>query len=432
MASSVTIEAAPRAGHPQTGITAGRLAGRLHGERPALVMTIIAVAALPLVGQRGPGNTAPADLFLAVAVGTTLLWAATAGHIWRTPYVMAMGLFILGGVLGAISGPVPGTGLMALVQDVVLLTWCWAVVNLCHSARNLRILLAAWVYSAIAWALLLFVGMGVGLQALSGQTERQGSRVAMTFGDPNFAANYLFISIMLVWATATPRRTGLRFAVYALLATPLVLTGSIFGLISLSLGIVVAGVLGAYRRGGAVPAITLLAFLVVVGALAASTIDPKGIQQAAAESQIAFLRDGIGRGGGESEDRGLLARESLGLYPSGGPLGEGPVSTKLRLQTENASYVKEAHDDYLASLIERGLVGFVGIVLLVFGLGYRTLSLCAARLTEGVSAVVIRPNALVGAVAGTCAAGVAYELLHMRHVWTLFAVVGALYLWGRE
>ena len=432
MASSVMIDAAPGAAHQHRGMSDTTFVGRLHGERLAVVMTSVAIAALPLIAQRGPGNTAPADVFLALAVGATLLWAATAGHVWRVPYVIAMGLFVLGGALGAISGPVPSTGLIALIQDLVLLTWCWAVVNISHSAQNLRILLATWVYTAIGWTLLLFVGMSVGLVALTGQIERRGSRVAMTFGDPNFAANYLVITIMIVWATARPRHAALRIAVYALLATALVLTGSIFGLVSLCLGVVVAGLLGVYRRGGLVSAITMLALLVVIGALAASTIDPKGIQEAAGRSQIAFLRDGIGRGGAESEDRGLLARESLSLYPSGGPLGEGPVSTKLRLQNENAPYVKEAHDDYLASLIERGLVGFVGIVLLLFGLAQRALSLCRTRLAGSVTAVVIRPNAIVGAVAGTMAAGVAYELLHMRHVWTLFAVVAALYLWGRE
>jgi hypothetical protein len=25
-----------------------------------------------------------------------------------------------------------------------------------------------------------------------------------------------------------------------------------------------------------------------------------------------------------------------------------------------------------------------------------------------------------------------YELLHVRHVWTLFAIVAAIYAWGRQ
>jgi hypothetical protein len=327
---------------------------------------------------------------------------------------------------------VPGTGLVALVQDVVLLAWCWSVVNISHSPRSLQILLATWVYSAIGWTVLLFVGMAAGVNGLTGQGTENGTRVAMTLGDPNYAANYLFISIMLVWATARPRHAGLRFAAYALLVTALVLTGSIFGLVSLVMAIAIAGLLGVYRRSGLLPAVTFLSFLVVVGGLAAATIDPKGVQEAAGRSQIAFLRDGLGRSSSESEDRGLLARQSIGLYPDGGALGAGPVSTSVRLREENASYVKEAHDDYLASLIERGLLGVLGLVLLVFSIGVRTLSLCSPRLKEAVGAVVVRPNALVGAVAGTMAAGFAYELLHVRHVWTLFAVVAALYVWGRE
>jgi len=45
---------------------------------------------------------------------------------------------------------------------------------------------------------------------------------------------------------------------------------------------------------------------------------------------------------------------------------------------------------------------------------------------------VVRPNALAGALAGTLVAMTVYELLHVRHVWTLFAVVAAVSIWGRR
>jgi hypothetical protein len=35
-------------------------------------------------------------------------------------------------------------------------------------------------------------------------------------------------------------------------------------------------------------------------------------------------------------------------------------------------------------------------------------------------------------VAGTAVAAALNELLHVRHVWTLFAFVAAAYLWGRR
>ena len=115
---------------------------------------------------------------------------------------------------------------------------------------------------------------------------------------------------------------------------------------------------------------------------------------------------------------------------TGGLAGTGPVSTKMRLQREGAPYVKEAHDDYLATLIERGLLGLLGLALLVASLGIKTFRTGTARLREGYREVLVRPHALVGAVAGTLVAGTVYELFHVRHVWALFAVPAAISIWG--
>jgi hypothetical protein len=82
--------------------------------------------------------------------------------------------------------------------------------------------------------------------------------------------------------------------------------------------------------------------------------------------------------------------------------------------------------------MERGVLGSVGLLLLLLGLAVRTSSFAGARLRNGFAAVVVKPNALLGALAGTIVTGTVYELLHVRHVWTLFAFIAALYTWGRE
>jgi O-antigen ligase len=129
----------------------------------------------------------------------------------------------------------------------------------------------------------------------------------------------------------------------------------------------------------------------------------------------------------------MLLHETIHLYKSGDPLfGGGPVSTKARLRGEMAPFVKEAHDDYLASIVERGAIGFFGFLLLLSALGFRMVSLTRTQLSPGFAAVVPRSYALVGAAAGTIVAEGVYELLHVRHVWALFAVVAALYAWGRR
>jgi hypothetical protein len=113
-------------------------------------------------------------------------------------------------------------------------------------------------------------------------------------------------------------------------------------------------------------------------------------------------------------------------------LGQGPVSTKVRLRKRLSPFVKEAHDDYLAALIERGVLGLLGLALLGAGIARRIPAVAGGRLRADYAAVVPFPAALVAAVAGTMVAAAVYELLHVRHVWTLFALLAALHAWGRQ
>lgn len=407
-------------------------AATLDKERLALVMSALVVGLLPLAFPVGPSNLAPVDGMIAIAIIASLLWACAAHHRWRLPYAVPVGLLIAGGAFGALVGPVPWLGVTAIAQDVVLVAWCAVVVNISHSAANLRTLMATWVYSSIGWAILVLVGLVIGSSALTGQTATEGSRIALTFGDPNVAANYFFISIMLIWATELPRRRWLRIAAYCPLLVCVAWTGSNSGILGLILGAIVAGVLGVYRRAGVIPAVVLSSFLLLAGGVVATTVTPAKIQEVARGSSHAFIRDGLGRSVQTGGDHALIVREGLRLYLTGPVSGKGPVSTKTRLRAENAPRVKEAHSDYIAALVERGVIGFLGLLILVASAGFRVVSVTTGGLTDGFDAVLRRPNALVGALVGTLAAGVVYELLHVRHVWTLFGLIAALFIWGRR
>jgi O-antigen ligase len=418
--------------HDAPGAGGERPARRLEGERIALLATTAAIALLPLATPEGPANTAPIDVLVAAAVGACLLWAVRARVRVRFPYVAPAIMMMAGGAMGALVGPVPTAGIIALVQDLVLITFCWAVVNIGRSASNLKLLLATWAYSGIAWVVVAFVGLATGSTLLTGQIERQGSRVQITLADPSYAANYFLISIMIIWATRRPRHRAVRLAAYALLAGGIATTGSNSGLVGLTAGVIVATVLGTHRRFGAAAVVTLIACTVLAGFTLVSTVSLADIQARAHESSVAFLRDGIGRSPQSSGQRQALLQESIHLYARGSVLGEGPVSTKPRLSHENVLLVKEAHNDYFAALIERGPVGFLGILLLVCSLMFRAVSATTRRLPARFADVVVRPNALVGALVGTLVAMTVYELLHVRHVWALFAIVAAVSPWGRR
>jgi hypothetical protein len=401
--------------------------------RPRLpaAITAAAVALLPVTVPRGPGNVGPADVLIVLAIGAWLFSAATSGERLRFPYALGLGLLMVGGAIGGLAGPVPSAGVLALIQDLLRAGWAWAVVNVCRTPGAASLVLRTWAYSSIGWAIVLFAGLAAHVPAVTGQIPTEGSRTALTFADPNIFANYLFISAMIVCATARPRRRWLRTAACVLLIAALVTTGSNSGLVSVAVGVVVAVVVGVYRRTSLVAAIATAVCLTVAFGGAMSLVSLRSIQQRAYTSGYAVLRDGIGRGQASVNERSKVLSESLGLYAQGGATGEGPVSTKPRLVAAQVAYPKEAHDDYFAALLERGLIGAVGLAIFIPSLVTRTASLIRRTAEPFGAAVLPAPNALVAAVAGTMVTMTVYELLHVRHVWALFAMVAACSVWGR-
>src|SRR6185312_1774081 len=132
------------------------------------------------------------------------------------------------------------------------------------------------------------------------------------------------------------------------------------------------------------------------------------------------LRDSIGREAESGGSRQTLVREGFSLWLSNdSPVGVGPGGTKAALQAEQAPYVKEAHDDYLAAVVERGLLGGVALVWLV--------ALVVVRARR-----IGRRDALRPEFAAVLLSALFYEVLHFRHVWALFGLIAAAELWGRR
>ena len=121
-------------------------------------------------------------------------------------------------------------------------------------------------------------------------------------------------------------------------------------------------------------------------------------------------------------------QEGATLWLGGDATGFGPARTKATLAATQAPYVKEAHNDYLATLLERGLIGALGLLVLGIAVFIRCVRLVVGTLPEVYADLVPRPwlLAVIGPVMAT-AAGF-YEVLHFRHLWTWLGLIAALVL----
>jgi O-antigen ligase len=415
-------------------VPAGRITTAAAGrEVPAPVVWTLAASLvlMPVLRPSGPGNSSPVDLLLGLGIVLTLAWAISSNLRLHLPYVVPMGILVGAGAVGGLAGPAKGLSLLQLIQDLTLLAWCGSLVNVARSPAAFRALVATWAWSSIAWAAVLVVAYSTGVDTLSGITDRTGGRASLTFGDANLAATYFVLSLLVVAAARVPRHRVLRVGAYALLLTALILTGSNGGFLAVAIAVPLAAVLTLYRRFGPVLALIVGAACLITVAGVVSRVNLGAVQDWARNSDQQLLVDSLGRTDQSTYDRQALVEEAQTLfYSDRGPTGWGPRSTKTVLTMKQVPFPKEAHDDYIAALVERGILGAVGLLVLIAAVAFRTGSLARGRPARRFAAVLPRTAPLVGAVIAVAVFSTNEQVLHFRHVWALFAVVAAYHLWA--
>jgi hypothetical protein len=157
------------------------------------------------------------------------------------------------------------------------------------------------------------------------------------------------------------------------------------------------------------------------------TVDVKGWVSTVEQSN-ALVRDSLGREAESSGSRSALAKEGITLLLRDDLVfGYGPANTQAMLRRTGAAYVKEAHDDYLATVLERGVIGGLALVVLIAMVAARARQISrAGGLDPSLSAIVPRPELLAAACIAIAFSAAFYEVLHFRHVWAVFGLVAAL------
>ena len=208
----------------------------------------------------------------------------------------------------------------------------------------------------------MLVAYLIGINALSGVTGKDGVRASYTFGDPNLAGNYLVISLFMMAACKRPRPPCTRRVGYLVVLMAIGFTGSNGAMLTLLIGARVLAVLSRYRGRAATRRCALADPRVDRGRRAGRRRDarrrPRRQSASRPRGSVPLLRDSFGRSGSSTAASArTIVREGNDLFLEGNATGYGPARTKATLQASQAPYVKEAHNDYLATLLERGVIG---------------------------------------------------------------------------
>ncbi|WP_329522251.1 O-antigen ligase family protein [Spirillospora sp. NBC_01491] len=405
---------------------------------PVTVVALVAgIASLPMLMPfglaPGPGNTGLPDLALVGVTAVTLLWAATHRLPVRWPFLIPTLLTIIAGGIAAL---VNDAGALTLVKDLFVLLWAVSVANLGRDPRLLRVALRSWVVIGTCCALVMIFGFVIGNDLLSGK-QVDGERAMFTFGDANYASNWFICVFFIARAARFPATPARRYAVCGVLLAAEVLTGSNGGSLALGAAILLGYLFRLFREGKAHHAIAVGALAAVLGGGGVAALGQIDVQpwldRAGQASPI--LRDSIGRTTGESTNSRstVLATTIKMIDRQTHPWGIGPGQTETAMRVGQETYVREAHNDYIAAVLERGFLGGVALIALLSTLLLRCLRIARRdALTGEYARLVPRPELFAALVAVFLISGLFYETLHYRHGWAFFGLIAALDLFGRR
>jgi O-antigen ligase len=421
---------------PDGPVRSSFLARGAGSERLALGVAVVGTAMLPLLKPKGPANTAPEDLLMALGIVVIVVWAGSVRARLRLPYIAPMAIMMVGGLIAAIINGSTSAGSQAVLQELFLLAWCGALTTLFRSARALRTVIRAWALSSIAWAGFLVGAIMLGQNGLAGVGTRAGDaaagggRAQLTFDHPNMTGNYFMISLFVVLASGYPKRPLVRAGGCILLLMAMLYAGSNTALLGLPIGVLVMVFVNVKRRMDLVAAFAVVIGVTLAGAVIWSAVgDP--VSKSIQSSNNSLVRYSVARSSRSANARESLFQMQFNLYRKSNLIGIGPASTKDKLGAENFAAVKEAHSDYLASLVERGPLGIVGLLALFGAVGIRMMGLASPGPTKRYSEAIPNVGAICGALVAFAITGITHEVLHYRHLWTMMAMLAALHLYGR-
>ena len=367
---------------------------------------------------------------MAVAIFGVAVWAGAVGVRVHLPYAVPVAIMVVAGTAAAMFSIVPTSGVVAVGQDVFLLLWAAAIANVVRHPRNLAIVLRAWAYGAIGWGLLLLAAVTTGAGWLAGGAQL-GIRAELFFDNPNMAGNFFMVSLFVLMASDRPRGLA-RAAGFAIVAAAVLLTGSLAALGAFAVGAAVAALFAIWRRNDLMTAVAVASVgLLLVGAVATVVIRTD-VVTAARESGNVLLENSLGRASRSAAGRTNLFTHEVQLFRTGPLYGRGPASTKANLARSYGDVVKEAHDDYLAALTERGVVGVVGLIAFMIAVGMRGTSVAHGKLRGPFASLIRQPAAFIGVSVALAISAVTHEILHYRHVWSLFGLLAGVYLFARQ
>jgi hypothetical protein len=382
-----------------------------------LVLSPVQFVVLPL-------NLSLVELWNAFFVPVSWLYLIQARQPIRMPFAVAMWFILVGSFVGTLAAPNPIASLVAILKDVYLYSWFVTVALLLvsFSDKYFRWVLLSWLGVVVVHGVLVvaqFLSVDV-FRITADFAARFGAldccRPSGLFENANSTALFQLMGFAPLLLVRPSKVVALILG--ALILISIIATGSLAATAGFLVGLTVAVIAIPIANGNLRPLIRIFAQLALAMALLGGLFYFTIAQNPDLSARLAAIF--YGRATGSAEGRFSIWQRGIDLLGADKLVwGIGPDSYQYvdLLQAP-------LHNDLLAFLVERGIIGTLGLVLLAalaVSQAIRLVSISKQQAVVGVSAVIC-----LAALAGAGVHGQFHQVFHHRSVWLLLAVQEAV------
>jgi len=376
------------------------------GQKLKIIYFLVIASLVPLIKLQIIYNIIFFD-FINVAFIFFFLTYIFAKHKLQIPLLIPMAFILFGSLISMFNAQVLLKNSMTLIIDLYLFIFFIALYNVIKTKRELRIFILFWIiFATLQSSFILydsfsnFIGRSVG-----------------TFLNPNMASNYLGLSFFLIFQPYAKMGKFLTWLLGFFILSGMLATKSLAGIMALFISVLVMTILYWHRARASSKIKLILAVLIIV--IVGLVIYPK----------ITKIPNFLGRFQKSVYTKSDLWRTGFNIFiknPLGcgiGPGGFDEVGPEIAVFRRESTKM-ELHSDWLSFLVERGVLGFLGLVLLF---GVIAMMLFQTLKTINSKRELLWVIGLFGMFVFILSFAFTHEVLHFRHIWCSFALIAIEY-----
>jgi len=349
-------------------------------------------------------NTVPFDYINGLFIIYFLLYLLMSRNL-KIHLLVPLLIIFLGSAISMFNTKALAVNMETLIQDMYLFMFFLIVCNIIENKYDLGIVMLFWV---------LFAALQGGL-ALGEFAGNFKARATGTFLNPNMAGNYLGMSLFFLFQPYVKFGRILTAFLTMLILGGMLATKSLSVTVGFSAGVLVIIIL--YWRRVRVAKRVKLSLAVLTVVIVGIIFYP----------ELEGIPNLLSRAPESIRERVTLWETGLHVF-AGNPLGStiGPGGFRIAGPKVAGIFQRksELHSDWLSFLVERGAIGFIGLVVLFGAIAKMLFQSLKAVQSDREFLWVI---GLYGMFIFILTDALFHEVLHYRHVWFAFAVIVAQY-----